>query len=198
MGHFRAAAEFVATRAVASRSGAASSAVSSPISIVADLLLLAASAFLFAYLALQVGRLVRPVAPEPEKLRPYECGEPAIGSSDVQFDLRFYVVAIVFLVFEVEVAFFFPWAVAYGKLCRPGESPSVEPADGSLGDARDRAAGASLGGRAVEARSVAVCTAGSADRRSARWEPVATRRALALAAIVDMAVFFAVLLVGYG
>jgi NADH-quinone oxidoreductase subunit A len=45
----------------------------------------------------------------------YECGEPVIGSSFVQFDLRFYVVALLFLVFDVEVAFFFPWAVAYGK-----------------------------------------------------------------------------------
>ena len=53
--------------------------------------------------------------PHPEKLAVYECGEPAIGSSWVQFDLRFYIVALVFLVFDVEVALFYPWAVAWGS-----------------------------------------------------------------------------------
>ena len=45
----------------------------------------------------------------------YECGEPTIGSSFVQFDLRFYVVALLFIIFDVEVAFFFPWANVFGK-----------------------------------------------------------------------------------
>ena len=52
--------------------------------------------------------------PNPEKAAVYECGEPTIGSSWVQFDLRFYIVALVYLVFDVEVALFYPWAVAYG------------------------------------------------------------------------------------
>src|SRR5690606_27680950 len=43
------------------------------------------------------------------------CGEPTIGSGFVQFDLRFYVVALLFIIFEVEVAFFFPWATVFGK-----------------------------------------------------------------------------------
>ena len=46
--------------------------------------------------------------PNAEKLEVYECGEPTIGSSFVQFDLRFYVVALLFIIFDVEVAFFFP------------------------------------------------------------------------------------------
>src|SRR5205085_3780390 len=62
-----------------------------------------------------VGSLVRPKLPNPEKSAVYECGEPSIGSSWVQFDLRFYIVALVFLIFDVEVALFYPWAVAYGS-----------------------------------------------------------------------------------
>jgi NADH-quinone oxidoreductase subunit A len=65
--------------------------------------------------ALIAGRFLRPSLPNPEKSVAYECGEPAIGSSWVQFDLRFYVVALVFLVFDVEIALFYPWAVVYGS-----------------------------------------------------------------------------------
>src|SRR5258708_11829326 len=61
------------------------------------------------------GRFIRPVNPDPEKLTIYECGEPTIGSAWIQFDLRFYVVALLFVIFDVEVAFFFPWAVVFGK-----------------------------------------------------------------------------------
>ena len=68
-----------------------------------------------AFLAvnLLVGWLVRPRMPNTEKLEVYECGEPTIGSSFVQFDLRFYVVALLFIIFDLEVAFLFPWAVAF-------------------------------------------------------------------------------------
>src|SRR6267154_5127509 len=69
--------------------------------------------FLFGNLFL--GRFLRPKAPNPEKLEIYECGEPTIGSSFVQFDIRFYVVALLFIIFDVEVAFFFPWANVFGK-----------------------------------------------------------------------------------
>jgi NADH-quinone oxidoreductase subunit A len=71
------------------------------------------AAFVFANLA--VGALVRPKVPNAEKSAVYECGEPSIGSSWVQFDLRFYIVALVFLIFDVEVALFYPWAVAFGS-----------------------------------------------------------------------------------
>ena len=69
----------------------------------------------FLFVNLLVGRLVRPHDPHAEKLEIYECGEPTIGSSFVQFDLRFYVIALLFIIFDVEVAFFFPWAAAFGK-----------------------------------------------------------------------------------
>jgi len=69
----------------------------------------------FVFLNLAVGALIRPKVPNPEKSACYECGEPSIGSSWVQFDLRFYIVALVYLIFDVEVALFYPWAVAYGS-----------------------------------------------------------------------------------
>jgi len=63
--------------------------------------------------ALMIGKLLRTSLPHPEKGEAYECGEPAIGPGWVQFDLRFYVVALVFLVFDIEIALFYPWAVVY-------------------------------------------------------------------------------------
>ena len=69
----------------------------------------------FVLLNLTAGAIARPKVPNPEKSAVYECGEPSIGTSWVQFDLRFYIVALVFLIFDVEVALFYPWAVAYGS-----------------------------------------------------------------------------------
>lgn len=78
------------------------------------LLFTAVGAF-FIFIHLLIGRLVRPMRMDAEKATVYECGEPTIGSSWIQFDLRFYVVALLFVVFDVEMAFFFPWAVVFGK-----------------------------------------------------------------------------------
>jgi NADH-quinone oxidoreductase subunit A len=69
----------------------------------------------FVFINLLVGWLIRPSKPSGEKGTIYECGEPTIGSAWVQFDLRFYVVALLFVIFDVEVAFFFPWAVLFGQ-----------------------------------------------------------------------------------
>src|SRR5690606_10560453 len=69
----------------------------------------------FLFVNLLVGYFLRPHSPNAEKLEVYECGEPTIGTSFVQFDLRFYVVALLFLIFGVEIAFFFPWATVMGK-----------------------------------------------------------------------------------
>jgi NADH-quinone oxidoreductase subunit A len=91
------------------------SAVDASIGIVAYLALFAGVGVVFLFVNLLVGRFVRPANPHPEKLEIYECGEPTIGSSFVQFDLRFYVVALLFIIFDVEVAFFFPWAAVFGK-----------------------------------------------------------------------------------
>src|SRR5207253_6998833 len=76
----------------------------------------------FVFANLVVGAVARPQIPNPEKAAVYECGEPSIGSSWVQFDLRFYIVALVFLIFDVEVALFYPWAVAYGSAATLGAS----------------------------------------------------------------------------
>jgi NADH-quinone oxidoreductase subunit A len=70
--------------------------------------------FIFFHLGI-IGKFVRPEKPDADKLTIYECGEPTIGSAWIQFDLRFYVVALLFVIFDVEVAFFFPWAVVFGK-----------------------------------------------------------------------------------
>src|SRR5437588_8908529 len=78
------------------------------------LLFTAVGAF-FIFSHLMIGKLVRPNRPHSEKATIYECGEPTIGSAWVQFDLRFYVVALLFVIFDVEVAFFFPWAEVFGK-----------------------------------------------------------------------------------
>lgn len=87
----------------------------SPTYVAAYLALFFTVGALFLFTNLFVGRFLRPKNPNEEKLSIYECGEPTIGSSFVQFDLRFYVIALLFIIFDVEVAFFFPWAAAFGK-----------------------------------------------------------------------------------
>ncbi|MGH7202239.1 MAG: NADH-quinone oxidoreductase subunit A [Planctomycetaceae bacterium] len=82
--------------------------------IVGHFLLFTITAVVMLLVPLTLGRLLRPKLPTPEKDAIYECGEPTIGTSYVQFDLRFYVVALLFIIFDVEVAFFFPWALIYG------------------------------------------------------------------------------------
>ena len=80
----------------------------------------------FVLAALMVGAVVRPKAPNPTKGAAYECGEPPIGPNWVQFDLRFYIVALVFLVFDVEVALFYPWAVAFGNAAKIAKELSMD------------------------------------------------------------------------
>ncbi len=79
------------------------------------LLLFTAVGIGFILLNLTLGKLLRPAKMDVEKGQIYECGEPTIGSAWVQFDLRFYVVALLFVIFDVEMAFFFPWAVVFGQ-----------------------------------------------------------------------------------
>src|SRR6202007_2798114 len=81
----------------------------------AYLLLFVAVGVGFIFVHLVIGKLIRPSKPGAEKQTIYECGEPTIGSAWIQFDLRFYVVALLFVIFDVEVAFFFPWAEVFGK-----------------------------------------------------------------------------------
>ena len=60
--------------------------------------------------------IVAPKAPDPEKLSTYECGFNAFDDARMKFDVRFYLVSILFIIFDLEVAFLFPWAVALMKL----------------------------------------------------------------------------------
>jgi len=136
---------------------------------------LLAIAFLMGPLV--VGRLLRPRLPTPEKDAIYECGEPAIGSSYIQFDLRFYVVALLFIIFDVEVAFFFPWASVYGSV--------MQLADTRLDDA------------ARETLSARLLSIDPAAMTPDQVISPATALQLGWLGLADILVFFCVLLVGF-
>ena len=77
--------------------------------------------FLFVALFLSIGFvlinfLASPSNPDPEKLSAYECGFEAFDDSRMEFDVRFYLVAILFIIFDLEIAFLFPWAISLGKI----------------------------------------------------------------------------------
>jgi NADH-quinone oxidoreductase subunit A len=129
----------------------------------------------FLLAPLLLGKLVRPKLPTAEKDAVYECGEPTIGSSYIQFDLRFYVVALLFIVFDVEVAFFFPWATVFGS--------AVQLSDPGLTEAARTEISATLLSQPNLPASAAI-TASQAT-------------SLALFTLIDILVFFAVLLVGF-
>ena len=67
-------------------------------------------------LLLVIGLLVGPNRPDPEKLSPYECGFEAFEDARMKFDVRYYLVAILFILFDLEIAFLFPWAVVLKDL----------------------------------------------------------------------------------
>jgi NADH-quinone oxidoreductase subunit A len=70
-------------------------------------------AVFFVAIAILFSKLIRPARPTKEKLMTYECGENALGSPWVKFNIRFYVIALIFLIFDVEVVLLFPWALTY-------------------------------------------------------------------------------------
>ena len=77
--------------------------------------------FLFIALILSVGFIVvnflaSPNNPDPEKLSAYECGFEAFDDSRMEFDVRFYLVAILFIIFDLEIAFLFPWSISLGNI----------------------------------------------------------------------------------
>lgn len=143
--------------------------------LVGYILLFLAVAVSFIFANLVIGKLVRPARPNPEKLSIYECGEPAIGTSWIQFDLRFYVVALLFVIFDVEIAFFFPWAVVFGHANTMANS-QTEPQQALV--AKQELLGTD--------QTTAV---DDKDRDAARQ--------LAWLAFWDILVFFGVLLVGF-
>ncbi len=69
---------------------------------------------------LAVGGILGPRRPDAEKLSPYECGFEAFEDSRMKFDVRFYLVAILFIIFDLEIAFLFPWAVALDAIGMTG------------------------------------------------------------------------------
>ena len=85
-----------------------------PILLFLGVALILSSAVVF--LPMLVGRLTGAHKPNPQKLAEYECGFPAFEDSRAQFDVRFYLVAILFIVFDLEAAFLFPWAVSVFSL----------------------------------------------------------------------------------
>ncbi|MGH7841318.1 MAG: NADH-quinone oxidoreductase subunit A [Candidatus Binataceae bacterium] len=77
----------------------------------------------FAFMAAMIGlqKLLAPSNPFARKLMPYECGEPPTGNAWINFNVRFYLIALVFVIFEVEVAFIYPVAVVYLDWVRRGQ-----------------------------------------------------------------------------
>ena len=75
----------------------------------------------FVGVNLLIGRLLRPSNPQVRKLSTYECGEPAMGSAWVNFNIRFYIVALIFIIFEVEIAFIFPVASVFRRWLEGGQ-----------------------------------------------------------------------------
>ena len=76
--------------------------------------------FLFIALLISIGFILinfisSPSNPDPEKLSAYECGFDAFDDSRMEFDVRFYLVAILFIIFDLEIAFLFPWAITLGE-----------------------------------------------------------------------------------
>src|SRR5262245_22076592 len=161
--------------------------------LVAYLLLFVAVGAGFIFVHLVVGKLIRPSKPGAEKLTIYECGEPTIGTAWVQFDLRFYVVALLFVIFDVEVAFFFPWAEVFGR-ANAVRLVSVPPEGEALkAYGRDVRTLTPPHQSGAVARYAALTTS---TREGVKANAAAASR-IAWLALVDILVFFGVLLVGF-
>src|SRR5205807_1254946 len=145
----------------------------------------------FLFFHLMLGKLIRPARPEGDKLTIYECGEPTIGSAWIQFDLRYYVVALLFVVFDVEVAFFFPWAVVFGPLTTIANAENAEARATLIKEHQLQAY-----------RLPPVPLPGETERQAivrAEGEAITreSARSWAWVAFLDIVVFFGVLMVGF-
>jgi len=141
------------------------------VSLVTTLLVFFAVGTVFLMANLIVGKLIRPNRPTPQKLEVHECGEPAEGSSWIQFDLRFYVVALLFVIFDVELAFFFPWAVVFGSSVRMGDE--------------------------TKSAEVRLAAARQIDPAATAPPAPAAARTFARFAFLELMLFFSILLVGF-
>jgi NADH:ubiquinone oxidoreductase subunit 3 (subunit A) len=79
----------------------------------ANVLVFLSFGVVFLIVTILMGKLFRPGKYTTEKYMTYECGEDPVGSSWIQFNIRFYIVALIFVIFDVEVVFLFPWAVVF-------------------------------------------------------------------------------------
>ena len=151
---------------------------------------------------LLLGKFVRPTISTEEKDAIYECGEPTIGSSYVQFDIRFYVVALLFIIFDVEVAFFFPWATVFGKATHLMDPnlPKVTADGGQLSEpaaALFQELGVAHPVVPTLPEALVEGAAGLSPQARGDLAVETLAQTLAQLSIVDIAVFFAVLLVGF-
>lgn len=170
--------------------------MTTPTMIAGYLALFVAFGFAFLFVNLVVGKFLRPKNPNAEKLEVYECGEPTIGSSFVQFDIRFYVVALLFIIFDVEVAFFFPWATVFGKATH-----LMDPNFAVVQSTVDKSAGAT-GKPSIELTPAA---AGIYRELSVPLDAAPKTKddirnsadQLAKIALIDILAFFAILMVGF-
>jgi NADH-quinone oxidoreductase subunit A len=142
----------------------------------------------FIVVNLLAGKLIRPNRPQSEKATIYECGEPTIGSAWVQFDLRFYVVALLFVIFDVEVAFFFPWAVIFGQATQVAQVQQA-PEAGSPAEAEYLHRVRDLSPPAADREKLPAVGSVEENAKSASR--------MAWFAMFDILVFFGVLLVGF-
>lgn len=174
----------------------------------------------FLFFHLVMGSVIRPNKPDAEKLTIYECGEPTVGSAWIQFDLRFYVVALLFVIFDVEVAFFFPWATVFGTANQLASlpPPKTETELAKMSDAEKE------GQKAIEEQRLALSRSllpsgvdkdSKAMMRLTVWEtqsgkdgenvaiervvpiPPAQASTWATIAFWDIVIFFGVLMVGF-
>jgi NADH-quinone oxidoreductase subunit A len=139
----------------------------------------------FLFIHLMMGKFIRPKNPELDKLTIYECGEPTIGSAWIQFDLRYYVIALLFVIFDVEVAFFFPWAITFGK------ANDLSRAD------LDPAQRQQISRQLVPSKLPPVTAAKKGAPAPEAPVTADSARSFAVIALVDILVFFGVLLVGF-
>jgi NADH-quinone oxidoreductase subunit A len=138
----------------------------------------------FIFIHLLIGKFIRPARMDAEKATVYECGEPTVGSAWVQFDLRYYVVALLFVIFDVEVAFFFPWAIVFGQTNTIAQARPDQP----------EAQSDQLRLAKIELMGVAEDKVNETPISDAQ---VAEAKLFAQLAFVDILVFFGVLLVGF-
>jgi NADH-quinone oxidoreductase subunit A len=175
--------------------------------LLAYVLLFGVVAAAFIFIHLMIGKLVRPSKMDDEKGTIYECGEPTIGTSWIQFDLRFYVVALLFVVFDVEMAFFFPWAVVFGRVTELSDAAitaerRVELTESLVAPDAWKVSGEVVPANGMARRQRAFRQAALEDVQPMSGprpvqDNISAAQTLAWIAFGDILVFFGVLLVGF-